>query len=725
MKSRIFVSLLIVAVCATIGFLSPKQIAPAPGVSASPTAATPSRVLAGRTVAVPPSDAVENTWQPELASDTREFFRDLHRTPPELNRPYRISVHGKFYDLVFAAHDLTSAQTYTASGKLLGNLESHALLSVHKGAVLMSIREDAQMFTLNQPVPGSEVHVRAVGPSRPCGGDVAAPAAVHRIGAKGSAADLTGPTSAGLSNPTLTPAADTIVYTLDTIIGYPPSILPVAAAEFLKLTKVKPTAEQTVDQIESHTRLTVLQTNAVMANTAIPVVYRLLTLAQTDEVAESWIDNLTQLGRPKSLPNDTNPLDPTGRFDNLLELADAMGADQVSVWMPGVLKEGYSGLGYYSSAYAIFRYAEFDDMAPTHEWGHNLGCAHDRENFTPSNVLPYAHGYRFTHKGVILRTIMAYAPGTRVPYFSSPNINYKGEVPVGTATEDNRRAIIASVARNAAFKPKKTEVEAHYKGRFINLATRGFVGKDEGSMIAGFVVTGASPKKLLVRGIGPALTGFGVTGAVDAPKLVIVDRDGKSVATNQGWNAGAVPNSVMAAVGAFPLPAGARDAVISMTVSPGAYTAVMSSTAVDGTGLIEVYEIDHLENKLINVSTRATVSPDAPLIGGLAIKAAAGETKRIAVRVLSTTLRDYGIQNSAGNLKLRIFDATGQEIASQDDWFAGSQVGLLKYYKLDPKSAQEPAIILDLPAGNYSAMTEAVAGATGVALIEAYEISLP
>jgi hypothetical protein len=404
-----------------------------------------------------------------------------------------------------------------------------------------------------------------------------------------------------------------------------------------------------------------------------------------------------------------------------------MGADQVSIWMPGVLKEGYSGLGFYNGAYAIFRYAEFDDMSPAHEWGHNLGCKHDRENTTASadNLLPYAHGYRFTYRGAQFRTIMAYAPGARVPYFSSPEINYKGEVPVGTPTEDNRRAIIANVARNAAFKPRKTEVEAHYKGRFVNLATRGFVGKDEQSMIAGFVVTGASPKKILVRGIGPTLAGFGVTGAVDVPKLLIYDRDGVIVARNEGWNAGEVPNSAMTAVGAFPLSSGARDAVISMTIAPGTYTAVMMSTAQDGTGLVEVYEVDHPENKLINVSTRAMVSPNASLIGGLNVTAPAGETKRIAVRALSTTLRDYGIQNPAGNLRLRIFDATGREIASQDDWFTGPQVGLLKYYKLDPKSAQEPAIILDLPTGSYTAVTELVAGVAGVALIEAYEIYLP
>ena len=72
--------------------------------------------------------------------------------------------------------------------------------------------------------------------------------------------------------------------------------------------------------------------------------------------------------------------------------------------------------------------------------------------------------------------------------------------------------------------------------------------------------------------------------------------------------------------------------------------------------------------------------------------------KRTAARFTQSTREEnpsrpkkiFLMESHAADLRC-IFDATGGEIASQDDWFTGPQVGLLKYYKLDPKSAQEPA----------------------------------
>src|SRR6185503_8228620 len=50
--------------------------------------------------------------------------------------------------------------------------------------------------------------------------------------------------------------------------------------------------------------------------------------------------------------------------------------------------------------------------------------------------------------------------------------------------------------------------------RLVNVSTRGEAGTGENILIGGFVVTGNAPKKLLVRGIGPGLTAFGVASAL-------------------------------------------------------------------------------------------------------------------------------------------------------------------------------------------------------------------
>jgi hypothetical protein len=130
--------------------------------------------------------------------------------------------------------------------------------------------------------------------------------------------------------------------------------------------------------------------------------------------------------------------------------------------------------------------------------------------------------------------------------------------------------------------------------RLINVSARGEVGGQNGALIAGFVIGGPAAKTVLVRGVGPALGQFGVRGVLVDPVLTVY-RDSAVVATNDNWydapNATAVPD-VTTRVGAFRLGTAARDAVLLLTLPPGAYTAQVSGTG-DGQGsaLVEVYEV--------------------------------------------------------------------------------------------------------------------------------------
>lgn len=139
--------------------------------------------------------------------------------------------------------------------------------------------------------------------------------------------------------------------------------------------------------------------------------------------------------------------------------------------------------------------------------------------------------------------------------------------------------------------------------QLINLSTRGFVDTGDAVLVAGFVVQGNTPKRVLVRGIGPALAGFGVTGAL-SDSTVKVFRGGVLVAQNDDWSTpqsvpdGAAPSSgadvaaAGAATGAFNLPAGSKDAALVVMLVPGAYSAVVSGAGnATGAGLVEVYEI--------------------------------------------------------------------------------------------------------------------------------------
>lgn len=131
--------------------------------------------------------------------------------------------------------------------------------------------------------------------------------------------------------------------------------------------------------------------------------------------------------------------------------------------------------------------------------------------------------------------------------------------------------------------------------RLLNLSTRGEAGVGENALIAGFVLAGTEPRRVLIRAIGPGLAAFGVVDAVPDPILTLF-RSGTEVARNDDWEisrSGAAVGATAERVGAFPLTRGSLDAALLLTLAPGAYTAVVSS--LDGrTGrvLVEVYDAD-------------------------------------------------------------------------------------------------------------------------------------
>ena len=135
--------------------------------------------------------------------------------------------------------------------------------------------------------------------------------------------------------------------------------------------------------------------------------------------------------------------------------------------------------------------------------------------------------------------------------------------------------------------------------RLANVASRALTGPGQSAHVLGFVVSGARPKAMLVRGVGPALTSFGITNALPDPSLTIFNAAGQAVFTNNDWSApiaGAATAAELAAAatraGAFALSANSRDAALLVQLDPGAYTAVVSDTSgATGVSLVEVHEV--------------------------------------------------------------------------------------------------------------------------------------
>ncbi|HEX3817208.1 MAG TPA: pectinesterase family protein [Chthoniobacterales bacterium] len=125
--------------------------------------------------------------------------------------------------------------------------------------------------------------------------------------------------------------------------------------------------------------------------------------------------------------------------------------------------------------------------------------------------------------------------------------------------------------------------------KLANVSTRGLVGSGDEVMIAGVILGGAGPAKVLLRGIGPSLAQAGVTAPLDDPTLALRNADGALVAYDNDWS-DSQPSEI-AATGLTP--SDSREAAIVVTLPPGAYTAVLADNgAQPGIGLVEFYSLE-------------------------------------------------------------------------------------------------------------------------------------
>jgi len=125
------------------------------------------------------------------------------------------------------------------------------------------------------------------------------------------------------------------------------------------------------------------------------------------------------------------------------------------------------------------------------------------------------------------------------------------------------------------------------------VSARAFSGAGSNVLTAGFVIDGTGTDTLLIRGVGPGLTQFGVTGVLATPTVTVFDSSGNSIGFDAGWGGGTELASAFAEVGAFGLPAGSADSAILITLPSGNYTVeVAGANGSSGVALVEVYEVN-------------------------------------------------------------------------------------------------------------------------------------
>lgn len=262
----------------------------------------------------------------------------------------------------------------------------------------------------------------------------------------------------------------------------------------------------------------------------------------------------------------------------------------------------------------------------------------------------------------------------------------------------------------------------------IAISTRGNVGTGGNILIAGLVISnsGGSAKPILLRGVGPTLAAMGVSGALSDPVLQVFSGS-TQIHSNDDWvnQTSGLPNKTAVAaaassVGAFSLSDPSADASLLPSLSHGAYTLHLSGkSGGTGVGLIEVYDADTSNpNHLVAISTRGEVTSSSPMIGGFVVSGQAH--KRLLIQAVGPSL---GISGTLPNPKLTLFQGS-TAIRENDNWFGdpGVQAAAQAVGATTLTSAWDSAMLVAVPPGVYTVHINSVTGASGIALIEIYEV---
>ena len=250
--------------------------------------------------------------------------------------------------------------------------------------------------------------------------------------------------------------------------------------------------------------------------------------------------------------------------------------------------------------------------------------------------------------------------------------------------------------------------------RFANISTRLAVGTDSNVLIAGFIITGSQPKKVLIRGLGPSLP---VLSQLADPVLELHDSSSTLAATDN-WR-----DTQQDELKATTIPPrNDYESGLVKTLSPGAYTVILSGKGrTTGVGLVELYDLDGtVDSKLSNIATRGFVDKgDSVLIGGTIILGTG--TTDVLFRAIGPSLIPFGVNNALQDTTLELFNGQGVKVATNDDW-QDSQKSEIEATTIPPSDPREAAILRSLSPGNYTAIVRGKNNTTGVGSIEAYQI---
>src|SRR3954452_22520414 len=132
------------------------------------------------------------------------------------------------------------------------------------------------------------------------------------------------------------------------------------------------------------------------------------------------------------------------------------------------------------------------------------------------------------------------------------------------------------------------DLDSTVDSKLANISTRGFVQTGDNILIAGTIVLGQAPQKVIVRAIGPSLS---FPGKLENPTLELRDQNGGLLDSNDNWKDS--PNK-QAIIDSTVPPANDLESAIVQTLGGNAasYTAIVRGVNdATGIGVVEVFAL--------------------------------------------------------------------------------------------------------------------------------------
>ena len=256
-----------------------------------------------------------------------------------------------------------------------------------------------------------------------------------------------------------------------------------------------------------------------------------------------------------------------------------------------------------------------------------------------------------------------------------------------------------------------------------NISTRLRVLSGDNVLIGGMIATGTANKRVILRAIGPSLTGLGVPGALANPTLELF-QGSTLLMSNDDWQNS--PQQAEIAASGF-APGNSLESAIIWPLVPGqGYTAIVRGiSGTTGVGVVEAYDLDHAPaSKLGNISTRGFVDVDNDvMIAGVIVGPGNGTSAKLLARALGPTLSDLGVPGALVDPTIDLVNSSGTVVRSNNNWQDDpSQRALIEAAGLAPGHLEEAALVETVAPGAYTAIVRGSNRTTGVGLVEVYHI---